>query len=489
MKILKYLTLISFAFLLSCSEDIMDEVNIDQNNPAIMDARNLIPDLILKSAFETTATDIAWYATVYIEHAAGTWGQSNEADRRVAQNSASMFNNSWNNLYDVMNIAKTIIDKTDPVNGEEPDNYWVRAIGQILMAYNLGVATDMWGELPYREAFQGMANLNPGYDKQSDLYPVIIKLLDDAIVNLDNSTRFFLTMDKIYGDLSAANNVAAWKKFAYALKARHSLRLTKVDVQAAQKALNAIPNAFASAADQVLFRGPFAVALGQANPWGEFWWSRNHLSVSSTIHGLMTERNDPRMAKYFYSGEIAPIGTADNAQNAYAGSRYTTNWNAWSLPITLFTFQELKFIEAEAKFRTGAADWQDALEAAIRASWTFHGQALTQNIVDDEGEVTGVEPLFDNYIANEVLPRLTAGNELQEIMTQKYIALYDREAIEVYNDYRRTGFPEMKNPNNTTTGFVHRLPYALSEVQSNSANVPSINVHVDKVWWAGGSEN
>jgi hypothetical protein len=487
MKIIKYLTLISFAFLLSCSEDIMDEVNKDQNNPAIMDARNLLPDLILKTAFETSATDIAWYATVYIEHAAGTWAQSNEADRRVAQNSASMFNNSWNNLYDVMNIAKTIIDKTDPVNGEEPDNYWVRAIGQILMAYNLGVATDMWGEIPYSEAFQGMANLNPGYDKQSALYPVIFQLLDDAIGNLDKSTRFFLTMDKIYGGLSAANNVEAWKKFAYALKARHSLRLTEVDPQAAQKALAAIPNAFASAADQTLFRGPFAVALGQANPWGEFWWSRNHLSVSSTIHGLMSERNDPRMARYFYPGPIAPIGTADNAQNAYAGSRYTTNWDAWVQPITLFTFQELKFIEAEAKFRTGAADWQETLEAAIKASWAFHGRSLYQEILDEDDNVIEVID-FDVWFADEVVTRLTAGNELQEIMTQKYIALYDREAIEVYNDYRRTGFPEMKNPNNATTGFVHRLPYALSEVQSNSANVPSIDVHVNKVWWAGGSE-
>ncbi len=495
MKILKYLTLISIALLLfSCSEDVMDEVNTDQNNPADMDARNMIPDLILKTAFQTVATDIAWYATVYIEHAAGTWAQSSEADRRVAQNSASLFNNSWNLIYDVMNMSNTIIEKTDPVTGSEPDNYAARGIGQILMAYNLSVATDMWGEIPYSEAFQGAQNLQPRYDRQSDLYPIIGQLLDDGIANMGRATLLFPDRDYIYGTvgiagLSGAAYRDAWVKFGYALKARLSLRLTNIGgVAAAQAALDAAANSFTSAADQALFGGNFAVARNRGNPWGEFWFDRNHLSVSSTIHGLMDERNDPRMPRYFGPGPIAPIGTADNVQGLYAGSRYTTGWGAWTMPITVFTYQELKFIEAEASFRVGAADWQDALKEAIAASWAFHGQPLFQEILDEDDNV--VETIdFDVWFDEEVVTRLTAGNELEEIMNQKYIALYDREAIEVYNDYRRTGFPEMKNPNNATTGFVWRFPFALSEVQSNPANVPSIDVHTDKVWWAGGSEN
>ena len=84
MKILKYLALISFLFLqFSCSEDIMDDINRDRNNAQEMVVKNLLPDLMLKTAFESTATDIAWYTTVYIEHNAGTWNQSFAADRRV----------------------------------------------------------------------------------------------------------------------------------------------------------------------------------------------------------------------------------------------------------------------------------------------------------------------------------------------------------------------------------------------------------------------
>ncbi|HOU75380.1 MAG TPA: SusD/RagB family nutrient-binding outer membrane lipoprotein, partial [Tenuifilum sp.] len=74
--------------------------------------------------------------------------------------------------------------------------------------------------------------------------------------------------------------------------------------------------------------------------------------------------------------------------------------------------------------------------------------------------------------------------------TQKYIALYEHEAIEAYNDYRRTGIPAMHNPNNTTVGFVNRFPWALSEVSSNQ-NVPQTElnyIYTTKVWWAGGDE-
>lgn len=473
MKKILSLMLIS-VMLFSCSEDLMDEINQDRNNALDMQAKNLLPDLLLKSAFESTGTDIAWYATVYIEHNAGTWNQSHQADRRIAQNASSLLNNSWNALYDVMNIAKAIIAKTDPVSGNEPTEYWPRGIAQIMMAYNLAIATDGWGEVPYTEAFKGLENVNPKFDKQSTLYPKIMALLDSAIVNMNKATIFYRDKDYIYGSLSNAANKAAWLKTAYALKARFALRLTQINGnQAAQAALDAIPNAYTSNADALMLKG-FAVALPGSNPWGEFWYWRDHLSVSTTIFDLMAARNDTnRMDLYFSStdpGDIAPIGAANQVQGGYSQSLFTSGWDAMASPILMFTYHELKFIEAEAKFRTGDATWKAALQEAVEASFTLVGAA---------GGTA--------YFTAEVDPRLTAGNELNEILTQKYIAFFDREAIEAYNDYRRTGIPEMKNPNNATVGFIWRFPWALSEVSSNSANVPSWTIF-QKTWWAGGNE-
>lgn len=466
MKKILSLMLIS-VILFSCSEDKMDEINRDRNNATEMQSKNLLPDLLLKSAFESTATDIAWYTTVYVEHNAGTWNQSHQADQRIAQNASSLLNNSWNAIYDVMNIAKTIINSTDP-DGAEPTDFFSRGLAEIMMAYNLAITTDGWGEVPYSEAFKGLGNINPTFDKQSTLYPEIQRLLDAAIVDLNQATVVHGDKDYIYG-----GDKALWIKTAYALKARFALRLTKINgVQAAQDALAAIPNAYASI-DEAMLLGGFEVALPGSNPWGEFWYWRDHLSVSTTIFDLMTERNDPRAGVYFSStdpADIAPIGAADQVQGGYSQSLFTSGWDAMASPILMFTFHELKFIEAEAKFRIGDATWTTALQEAIQASFDF----------------VGVEGAAD-YYANDVAPKLTAGNELEEILTQKYIAFYDREAIEAYNDYRRTGFPEMKNPNNATVGFINRFPWALSEVSSNSSNVPSFTIF-DKVWWAGGNE-
>jgi hypothetical protein len=190
----------------------------------------------------------------------------------------------------------------------------------------------------------------------------------------------------------------------------------------------------------------------------------------------MQDRNDPRMAAYFTMiGDTvyvpAPSGTATETQGGmYSQSLITENGRTASTP--LMTYHELKFIEAEAKFRTGDNTWQTSLQEAVEANFAYHG-------------VSGAAA----YFTDEVVPRLTAGNELNEILVQKYIGFYEFEAIEAYNDYRRVpAFLTLNNPNNVTTGFVWRYPYGISEVSSNPDNVPDINVFTDKTWWAGGEE-
>lgn len=466
MKTLKLIILTIFTFsIFSCSEDIMDEINKEKNDTESMPAANILPSIIAQSAFESTGTDLAWYATVYCEHSAGTWGQSQEADQRIGQNSASLANNSWNNIYYVMLECKAIIDKTDPATGSEPDNFWARGIAQTLLAYNLAITTDMWGDIPYSEALKGAINVQPKFDSQESVYTAIFALLDDAIINLGKTTVKFGTNDYIYkGDQNK------WIKAAYSLKARYAMRLSNKKSDAAATALAAIPKGFASAADALVFASFEATATGE-NPWRQFMADRSHLSVGATLFNLMNDRNDPRMAVYFtkIGGNYAPApnGTALQTQGGVYSVSLVSESNRIA-PLPMMSYHELKFIEAEAKFRAGDATWKDALKAAISASFAYSKAT--------EG----------TYFADAVEPKLTAGNELKEIMTQKYIAMYEYEAMEAYNDYRRTLIPSMNNPNNLTAsfGFVHRFPYALSEVSSNGANVPKVDVFKDKVWWA-----
>ncbi len=459
-----FLVLIPLLFV-ACSEKIMDDINKDKNDTEIMPVSNLLPDIILRSAFETAGTDIAWYSTVYIEQSTGTWGQSVDADKRISQNVSSLFNNNWSNVYSVMGSCNDIIKKTDPTTGSEKDNFWARGIAEVLLAYNLSVTTDMWGDVPYSEALKGLDNRKPKYDKQQDLYVAINALLDGAIADLGYT---FTTGKNGKLDYIYAGDPKQWIKAAYSLKARFALRLINKDPNGAATALTYISKGFASAADALVFNKFEATATGE-NPWSQFMADRSHLSASATLYNYMNERSDPRIANYFTKiGSAyapAPSGTALQTQGGVYSVSLITSGSKVS-PIPLMSYHELKFIEAEAKFKTGDATWKAALQAAVEAAFTFHGSTI------------------GTYYADQVETRLTAGNELKEIIMQKYIAFYEYEAIEAYNDYRRTGFPTMNNPQNATVGFVNRFPYALSEVSNNGANVPSINVFTDKVWWA-----
>jgi hypothetical protein len=478
MKTFKILLITIAALLINaCSEDTMDKVNKDVNNALTMSAQSELPDIILKSAFDNTGTDIAWYATVYIEHSAGTWAQSSDADKRIGQTNSTLFNNNWVALYQTLVACDDMIKKTDPETGEE-DNPYARSIAQILTAYNLAILTDMWGEVPWTEALKGAEILQPKYDKQSEIYPKIIQYLDDGITTMGTVTTFSTSGDYIYGS-SASTAKAKWIKAANSLKARYSMRLSNVDAAASTKALTAIASGFTSNADNFLFNKYEPTATGE-NPWYQFLNDRTHLSVSQTLYDIMNVRSDPRIQQYFLQVDgayvPAPNGTATESQGGlYSTSALTALGRTAATP--LMTYHELKFIEAEAKFRTSDATWQTSLQQAIEANFLFHG------LTEAEGTA---------YFTDQVLPLLTAGNELKEILTQKWIAFYEFEAIEAYNDYRRVPtFITLNNPYNLTSsgGFVWRFPYASSEEASNSANIPAIDVFTSKVWWAGGTEN
>ncbi len=469
MKLLNYLSITILLFLLgSCSESVMDNINKDVNHTSDVDASTLLPAAIVRTAFETAGTDIAWYASVYVEHSAGTYGQSRDADKRVGQEAGSLMNNNFVSTYSILNICKEIQVKTSET-GATP-NPLLLGISQILTAYNLSVLTDMWGEVPWSEALQGKANIQPKFDKQSKIYGDIIKLLDDAISNIAKGGVSPGSSDYIYG-----GNAAKWTKAAWSLKARYFLRLTNRDNDAATKALNCISKGFTNQSEALMFHSYEATAKGE-NPWYQFLNDRSYLSSSKTIYTLMNDRNDPRMSVYFtkVGGNYvaAPNGTAEQTQGGlYSTSLITENGKTIATPI--MTYHELKFIEAEAKLRKNDPTWVDAFKSAVIANFDFHG-------------ASGGETYFTSKVLINI--GATLNDNLKELITQKFIAFYEHEAIEAYNDYRRTGIPTLNNPQNQTVGFVNRFPYGEDESSANGSNVPDINIYKDKVWWAGGNE-
>lgn len=468
MKIKIFLTSIVFltVSLASCSEDVLDRINEEKNGAVDMTAKNLLPSILARTAFQTTGTDYAWYASLFVEHNVGTWGQQASADKRIAMNDNSMFNNNWVSSYSIVNTCRIIQSKCQ-YGGEEFPNFTVYGISEVIEAYNVGVLVDLFGDVPYTESVSGAANLHPKFDNANTIYPKLQIKLDSAIVHLTKSGNSPGAKDYIYGGSSSA-----WLKAAWSLKARYFMRLSNVDAQAATKALTCMSKSFTSGADALVFDKYDANSAIAENPWFQFFNDRSGLSSSKTLYDIMKLRNDPRISVYFDMTSGTKWAENGIAEENQGGLYYVSNFTQVADAKTpIMSYHELCFIKAEAEFLTNTSTWKSSLQKAIQESFVYNGLTVA---------------VADAYYNVNVAPKLTVGNEVNEIITQKWISLYEAESIEAYNDYRRTGIPTMNNPKNliASGGYIRRLPYALSDVSSNGSNVPQVNIFKDKLFWA-----
>lgn len=142
----------------------------------------------MSTGFSTVSGDLAFYLSSLNEQEIGVG--NNQLMKAELRNSSewaasTTFNNVWNSTYgNLMNIRQM----QNKVKNEIPGNvgqYDILGIAQVLEALNFGILTDMHGDIPYSEAVQGQANLQPKLDKQKDVYEGILATLDDAIINLE----------------------------------------------------------------------------------------------------------------------------------------------------------------------------------------------------------------------------------------------------------------------------------------------------------------
>ncbi len=464
--------------LWSCSESVMDEINKDINDPNDMVSSLIITDAMTSSAFNIVGGDFNIYASVYVEHNAGTFGQLYNADIRSSEPTASStYNNTWNAVYANLYCLKLVREKCS-TGGPEEGNYHTLGIAQILTALNLAVLTDMIGDVPWTQSCQPGVIFTPELDSQEDIYADIFSLLDEGIANLDKETIFVSlgNQDLIYG-----GDTDSWKKFAYGLKARYTMRLS-YRTPAYTDVITFADQSFTSAAEQAQFNYNGSTAL---SPFWVFFRDRDYYGASQSLHDKLAERSDPRDNVFFIphpsaggSLVFAPNGTANQVQGAYSISAISTI----TAPTYLLSYHEIEFLKAEAYVRlNNLPAAEDALENAITAAFQKVNIDLT---------ATDAADYYDDYVS----ARFSA-NPLSEVMNQKYIAFFEEEAIEAYNDYRRlkamgNNVITLANPKNTNQ-FPLRLTYGSGDVTTNvnvrDAYGDGTYVYTENVWWAGGT--
>jgi hypothetical protein len=399
----------------------------------------ILPGTILKSAY-TWGGDASRYPSLFMQQSTGIANQAyNYSLYTVTPDDVD---NMWYaGFYGaVMNDLHVMIDTATTMQ-----QLHYAAVGRILMANDLGQVTDFWGDVPYTEAFQGLANKQPHYNSQQQLYDTLQSLLDQAIASLevDDGSPF---QPGSQDDLLFSGDLGLWTRFAHSLKAKFYLHIVKSDNSAIQKALAEIPQGLQDGEGAfVKFVGTNATTT-QA-PWYQFNTQRGDIAFDGYLNDLLYNAGDPRYSVYYDPSDSTLLGTLYGSANS---------------PAYFISYDELKFIEAELQFRNNN---KTAAAAA-------YNEAVRANLVRTVGDAA--------YLPT--VAKTAVDITLNDIITQKYIGLF--LSPEVWTDWRRTGYPALKAPaGNALNGQLPRSLLYPSSEQRYNVNAPKNTTMLRRVWW------
>ena len=430
------------AFLfVGCEDYFGGDSNVDPDNPISVTESVILPQVQARIAY-TYGGDFARYLSLYTHHSDGI------ARQHFVLHQYGMVGSdcdaAWSNIFTgSLQSNRRMIQQSE----EKGFNHFA-GVGKALEAFTIMAATDLWGDLPYSDAFRfdEIAVYSPTFDTQQSIYEALFALIDEARGALQKDDGGLpLTSDLYYG-----GDVSKWITFLNVLEARGRLHLSKVNGDAAYTAALAALNKgdFASSADGFAFAyGPGAT---ENAPWFQWIQQRTDTQAGVDYIALLTELNDPRLATYGQPQDgNHPIFTA-------------------SQTVQMLSYTEQMFIRAEAELMLGNNQAAyDAYLAGIKSSM-------------NEAALSDPTTAYDDYVAQAEIGVGADNLTLENVITQKYLALLTEP--EVFNDWRRTGFPGLSP--NVGTEIPRRLPYAQTEVLSNeNLSASPSNFIFTRVWW------
>lgn len=408
---------------------------------------------------------------------------------------------------------------------DDPNLVNENAMIRIMRVYAMHRVTDMYGMVPYFEAGKGYIDQNytPEYDLQEEIYADMLKELDEASRQLDPSKGSFSQADFIYG-----GDVEKWKRFANSLMLRLGMRLTKVDPAMAEewvkKAIEG--GVMQSNEDTALLphtegtlmnvykegarlRGPEGVPISAEGT------GYAKMAKAFVDHLKLTE--DPRLPLYItlWPGNadpsLLPMSTAPEKQRGLPSGydlssiiEVIPNWGdgviypdiseinlhtvaSLTTPTIYQSYAEVELLLAEAALRGwGSGNVKTHYENAVRASLDL----LTNYYPGPDLVPSGAVDEYLTYSNPFVLGSFE--EEMEQIHTQFWITLF-MDNIEVWSNYRRTGYPDLiptNYPGNETGGTIpRRVPYPTGEYQVNAENIEEAlqiqgpDLFTTRVWW------
>lgn len=172
----------------------------------------------------------------------------------------------WDTLFRNVTNFQKIIDYNDPSGTYA--NY--KAMSLVMKAYYVQILTDLYGDIPYSDAFKRELNVFPKYDKGEDIYKASIAELEQAIQIINSGAGSApSSSDVVFGGV-----MTDWVAFANTIKLRYLLRMSNVTGDLAtyrDQKLAGLSGASFSSSDVTVNPGYSSSSDSQQNPWANYW--------------------------------------------------------------------------------------------------------------------------------------------------------------------------------------------------------------------------
>lgn len=481
--------LLSFVLVLSACDQGFDELNVNPTKPVQVDVTNKLTaaqKFLSSQRYDNWRANLIYQSTMmqHFSTTAGYWaGDKYTWNKGYASSLADRY---------FSNVIKSVEDMLVQLD-EDGAPEEMKAITRIMRVVAFARLTDLYGDIPYSEAGKAVISgiFLPKYDAQSEIYPDLLKELEESAAALSSGASGFGAADVMY-----QGDQAKWKRLANSLMLRLGFRLIKVDAAASQAwVTKAIAGGVMESNADIFYLQHDA---DNKSGLGEVFSADGNMRMSKTFVDFL--QGDPRLpilAARRSDGSTAPAdllgfpnGLDSELLMAQTGEENTDNYaepnraiiTSETGPMFFQTYAEVAFMLAEANVRWGLGgdaetNYNNGVTAAMQMLSIYGDGAI---IADAD---------IATYLADNPYD---SANAMEQINTQYWAATFLNE-YESFANWRRTGFPTLvpvNYPGNVTDGTIpRRLTYSESEQSNNPDNYAAAiaaqgpDELTTRVWW------
>lgn len=520
MKLKKYLLILFSLGLLTSCEDYVDinksstGVTDDDLKPGgliygtqLMEMQQRVIPIGSPSATTTPGNDLAVTDVMSSGNYVGYFGMNNnwkfgtEATWDFADN---RMHYAYEQLY--MKVYQPWVQIYQKIGkSDDPAEQEIMAMFNVVKIMGWLRATDCFGPIAYSKA--GSGDIAPDLDKQEDVYKFMLQDLEACAATLNKATsKIMPKFDLIYD-----GDPIKWTKLTNSVMLRMAVRVHFVDKELSKeyiaKALDpknggVIETKSDEAKIGNTSKYPLLNSLIATIDYGEN-------RMGATAWAYLTGYGDPRLGKYYTQGTyrntadyycVAPGNTQAKGEGVntaqYASAPKVEN----SDPLYWFRASETYFLKAEAVvYELTSGNAKSLYEEGVKMSmdeWGVAANDATAYLEKGSEVKTASLNSNDNYhyngwtfyssdiSAGNVSPKwdesATPEKKLQQIITQKYLALYPN-GVEAWTEYRRTGYPYLMAlfgsnlPNKIGAESTARTPERFSFASNEYSGNPSMD--------------